>query len=151
MEIPRKEVRSILIVDDDRDDFDLVVEAINEINPEISVEYAASCRDIVPYMRRPFDLVLLDINMPHHDGFHWLKSIRDRGYTDLPVIMYTNSLSPAHIARSYEEGANLYFSKPESFQGLIKALKKLVLMDWTNPYSVTDKYKKQGKYATFDF
>jgi CheY-like chemotaxis protein len=110
MEHNRKNVRSILIIDDDEDDFELVNEALQEINPSISVTYINSCEQVLQYRNQSFDLILLDINMPLHDGFFWLRSIRDHGYKDLPIIMYTNSLSPAHISKAYEEGANLFFN-----------------------------------------
>ena len=145
----QKEVQSILIIDDDIDDYELVREAFQQINPGIAVYYVKSCEDAISYRHQSFDLVLLDINMPQLDGFSWLKKIRDHGYTNLPVIMYTNSLSPTHIAKAYEEGANLYFTKPETFSALIKSLQALIRMDWSNPFSVTEKYRNQGHYKTF--
>jgi CheY-like chemotaxis protein len=149
MEEPqRKTVRSILIIDDDQDDYELVNEAIQEINPSISVTFVNSCEQLLQYRKQTFDLILLDINMPHHDGFFLLKTIRDHGYHNLPIIMYTNSLSPAHISKAYQEGANLFFSKPESFSGLISGLRKLVQLDWSSPFSVTEHYC-QGGYSTF--
>ncbi len=144
-------VHSILVIDDDKDDFDIVCEAIQEIDPEIKVHYLSSYEDVLKYKEQSFDIVLLDINMPCHDGFYWLKAIRQNGNEKLPVVMYTNSLYPAHIARAYEEGANLYFSKPESFSSLTNGLNKLIHLDWANPLSITETYRQNGKYATFQF
>jgi CheY-like chemotaxis protein len=149
MELDRRKIKSILLIDDDRDDFELVAEALSDIDPEISVHFVDRCEDAARYRDQSFDLILLDINMPHHDGFSWLKGIRDNGYQNLPIIMYTNSLSPADIVKSYNEGANLYFPKPESFATLKKALQKLIQLDWRNPFSIRDKYIQNGKYLTF--
>jgi DNA-binding response OmpR family regulator len=149
MEQQKKNVRSILFMDDDHDEYDLVKEAIQEINPSISVKYVNSCDQLLQYRHQTFDLILLDINMPHHDGFFVLKSIRKYGYHELPIIMYSNSLSPAHIAKSYEEGANLYFAKPESFSSLLKGLRKLINLDWASPFSVTKTYCQDGNYRIF--
>ncbi len=147
----KKEVRSILIIDDDRDDYELVQEALQEINPDISVHYLAQCRDTGKLIERQYDLVLLDINMPKFDGFFCLKAIREGGYSNLPIVMFTNSLSPVHITKAYKEGANLYFSKPESFSGLIKGLKALIKIDWSDPFSITKKYMKEGDYKLFEY
>ena len=149
MELQKSNVQSILIIDDDRDDYELVLEAIQEINTGIAVHFMSTCEEAMHSRHRSFDLVFLDINMPGYDGFHWLKSIRERGYTNLPVVMYSNSLSPAHIDRAYREGATLYFSKPESYTGLIRSLSELIKMDWSNPSSITAKYQRGGKYLTF--
>ncbi len=147
----KKQVRSILIIDDDRDDYELVQEAMQEINPGISVHYLDQCTDACNILDRKYDLVLLDINMPKYDGFFCLKSIRNGGYSDLPIIMFTNSLSPMHISKAYREGANLYFSKPESFTRLIEGLKALIKIDWSDPFSITKKYGKEGHCKTFEY
>ena len=149
MDSQKTQVESILIIDDDPDDFELVYEAVKRINPGISVTYIQNCEDAAQYRKEHFDMVLLDINMPEHDGFYWLKAIREHGYNDLPVIMYTNSLSPANISKAYLEGANLYFAKPETFSNLIKGFEKLVNMDWSNPNTITKQYSHQGSYQTF--
>ncbi|MGZ8545463.1 MAG: response regulator [Flavisolibacter sp.] len=144
-----KNIHSIVIIDDDYDDFELVYEAIQEINPEIELHYVNNCDKAMELKNAPVDLVLLDINMPHHDGFYWLKNIRENGYKDLPIIMYTNSLAPSHIVRAYQEGANLYFSKPETFPNLIKGLKKLIQFDWSQPALVTGHYVEKGHFRVF--
>jgi len=149
MDDKKKELSSVLLIDDDRDDYDLVLEAFQDINPRIKVYFVSRCEEVIRYSQKSFDLVLLDINMPYHDGFSWLKGIREKGYDKLPVIMFTNSLSPADIVRSYKEGASLYFPKPESFSKLKKALQKLIQLDWGNPDSVTANYIQNGKYMTF--
>ncbi len=142
---------NIIIIDDDRDDFELVNEAIQEIDPNIKVYFIDRCEDAFLYRDMKIDLVLLDINMPYHNGFSWLRSIRENGYTDLPVIMYTNSISPANIEKAYEEGANLYFNKPESFNNLIAGLSKLINIDWSKPHSVKEQYRNDSNYKLFQF
>jgi DNA-binding response OmpR family regulator len=149
MSLSKTTVHSILVIDDDMDDYELVAEAVRDIDPEISVSYCNSCEQANKADSNSFDLVLLDINMPKHDGFDWLKGIRERGYQHLPVVMYTNSMSPTHISRAYNEGANLYFSKPENYPGLLKGLREIIELDWSDPVSITQQYHQQGKYSTF--
>ena len=149
MDVLSSEVRSILVIDDDREDYELISEAIYEVDPEISVYFLDRCEEAEKYKGYSFDLVLLDINMPYHDGFYWLKTIREKGYSSLPIVMYTNSLYPGHIAKAYQEGASLYFPKPDSFQHLLDALKKLVCLNWSNPGSITQRYLRNGQYLTF--
>lgn len=141
-------MRSILIIDDDRDDFDLITEAVAAIDPTISVFFLDRYEDCIQYKGQHFDLVLLDINMPAHDGFSWLKRIRENGF-DMPIIMYTNSFNPAHIVKAYNEGATLYFNKPDNYAMLTKGIKKLLDLDWSDPFSITKMHLQNGKYTTF--
>ncbi len=94
-------IRSLLVIDDDKDDFDLIVEAVQLIDPAITVRFLDQCADAAQYKNHSFDLVFLDINMPQHDGFSWVKAIRKNGYQDLPIIMYTNSLRPDHVMQAF--------------------------------------------------
>jgi DNA-binding response OmpR family regulator len=126
------------MVDDDRDDFELIVEAIQQIDPEISVQFLDRCEDSHKYEKRSFDLLLLDINMPFHDGFSWLRGIRKSGNTDLPIVMYTSSANPANIAKAYHDGANLYFTKPDSFDELVLGLSTILKVDWSDPSSAAN-------------
>lgn len=144
------DIRTVLVIDDDPDDYLFVKDAIMQFSPHITVYYLDSCEEAHRYKNRPIDLVLLDINMPVYDGFAWLKGIRDNGYVDLPVIMYTNSLSPTHIRKAYEEGANLYFVKPDNFNHLKQGLSALVNLDWSDPLRIKEKYS-QGQYKTFQY
>lgn len=145
----QSKINSILVIDDDRDDFELVSDAMQEVDPRISVSFCERCEASAIENFQTYDLVLLDINMPHPDGFVCLKGIRTKGYNNLPIIMFTNSENPSHISRAYKEGANLYFTKPTSYTGLVAGLKKLVNLDWANPLSVTAMYKQKEKYLTF--
>lgn len=144
-----KPITSILVIDDDDDEFELVSEAVSEIDPAISVSFLDRCDRVSQYKDKQFDLVLLDINMPFHDGFDWLKGIREKGLADLPVIMYTNSLYPGHISKAYQEGANLYFVKPDNFNSLVKGLRKLMSLNWTNPFLIKENHFQNGKFIPF--
>ena len=136
------------MIDDDRDDFDLITEAIHDINPEVSVFFLDRCEDGIHYKDYHFDMIFLDINMPFHDGFSWLKGLRESGCS-FPIIMYTNSSNPAHVVKAYEEGATLYFPKPESFRTLLDGIRKLLDLDWADPFSIKNIYSQNGHYTTF--
>lgn len=63
------------------------------------------------YRQHRHDLILLDLNMPHMDGFavmEALKSIEREGY--LPVLVIT--AEPAKKLRALEAGARDFISKP---------------------------------------
>jgi len=60
-----------------------------------------------------FDLVVLDINMPHLDGLSLLQKIRARpAWANLPVLMLTTEGEEADRDRAFALGATDYMAKP---------------------------------------
>jgi len=79
-----------------------------------SVALAENGRVALEMLRRePFDLLLLDIEMPEMDGFQVLEQLaKDLQLRDLPVIV-TSSLEGIHnVVRCIELGAEDYLTKP---------------------------------------
>src|SRR4030095_13666628 len=61
----------------------------------------------------PFDLVLLDMEMPEMDGFPVLEHlVNDRRLRDLPVIVTSSLEGIATVVRCIELGAEDYLTKP---------------------------------------
>jgi two-component system chemotaxis response regulator CheY len=61
----------------------------------------------------PFDVALVDWNMPEMNGYDFLVALRaDAVYQSLPVIMVTTETETAQVARALEAGANEYVMKP---------------------------------------
>jgi len=59
------------------------------------------------------DLMLLDIEMPHMDGFEVLSKLRlSDALRNLPVIMITSRTGDKHRERALALGANMYLGKP---------------------------------------
>jgi adenylate cyclase len=63
--------------------------------------------------REPFDLLLLDLEMPELDGFALLEHLsRDPELRDLPAIVTSSLEGVAQVARCIELGAEDYLHKP---------------------------------------
>ena len=59
------------------------------------------------------DLVLLDIVMPHVNGFHVLSAMKKNGWIeDIPVIMITSETASAHVERAYNLGCTDFINRP---------------------------------------
>jgi DNA-binding response OmpR family regulator len=66
-----------------------------------------------------YDILLLDIEMPHLDGLSLLDEIRsDERLRHLPVIMLTGHDDIASIDRAYQVGANSFATKPVNWRQL---------------------------------
>ncbi|HST57913.1 MAG TPA: response regulator, partial [Longimicrobium sp.] len=60
------------------------------------------------------DLVLLDLHMPHIDGFAMMRGLRERVGPDdfVPILVLTADVTDAARLRALEEGASDFLTKP---------------------------------------
>jgi len=64
-------------------------------------------------LQQPYDLHVVDVNMPQMDGYSFIRALRSEGLVpDAPVIMISTEGEEADAQRAYEAGANLYLVKP---------------------------------------
>jgi DNA-binding response OmpR family regulator len=74
---------------------------------------------------RPYDLHILDLNLPDASGTELLRLIR-KGNTHVPVLVLTARDSVADKVQNFEEGADDYLTKPFSFAELLMRIKALL-------------------------
>ncbi len=60
----------------------------------------------------PFDLYLVDVNMPKLDGYGFLRELRRQDIAQVPAIMISTRASAEDRQRAYAAGANFYLVKP---------------------------------------
>jgi DNA-binding response OmpR family regulator len=76
---------------------------------------------------QPPALVLLDVMLPHADGFEILGKLRaTAGWEGVPVIMLTARSAERDIVRGLEAGANDYMIKPFKPDELRARIRRLV-------------------------
>ena len=106
----------ILIVEDDELlNKMLVYNLHSESYGIVSVETVKEAMEVLK--SQPFDLVLLDINLPDGNGYEIAKTIRDK-YSDTIVIFLTANDRESDEIRGYELGAVDYITKPFSIHSL---------------------------------
>jgi len=73
-------------------------------------------------LSQPFDLVIVDVNMPRMDGFTFVRTLR-RFATDVastPALMISTEAEVQDIAAARAAGANFYLVKPVSEVELVR-------------------------------
>lgn len=63
-------------------------------------------------LQDPFDLYIVDINMPKLDGYGFLRQLRGENIPQAPAIMVSTEAATNDQAAAYRAGANCYLVKP---------------------------------------
>ena len=78
------------------------------------------------------NLILLDINLPQHNGTEILQHIRQsRRFSSVPVIVFTSSDSPADRLSATQLGAVRYIKKPsllDEFMAIGGVIREVLMM-----------------------
>lgn len=117
----------LLCIDDDLEDFELLREAVQTINFTYTCVPATNSEEGLAMLKKIKPaMVFLDINMPRKDGKEILKIIRqDRSLDEIPICIFSTSITPNEATLYIEMGANHCLQKPDSFNELCSALKLL--------------------------
>lgn len=94
----------------------------------IAVTHVATGGDAMQEIEKPgWNLIILDVKMPMHDGFEVLARVRSLpALKHVPVIMLTAMGSEKDVVRGYDLGATNYIVKPFSPVELLARVKSLI-------------------------
>jgi CheY-like chemotaxis protein len=111
----------ILLAEDNPADVYLIKRALAENSVSCLLQVALDGNEALSFLRlegkfkdapRP-NLILLDLNLPRHDGMEILQHVRqDRQLADVPVIVFTSSDSPADRRSATHLGVTRFIRKP---------------------------------------
>jgi chemotaxis family two-component system response regulator Rcp1 len=110
--------RTILLVEDNAADAELVTDVLDQSTWEPALLTARSGREALARLRDPAsgprpDLLLLDLNLPGLSGLETLAELKaDAALCRIPVIVLTTSKSQDDVNRCYELGAAAILNKP---------------------------------------
>jgi CheY-like chemotaxis protein len=118
------EGQTVHIADDDEDDRMLIKDALEEVNPNVTIIEATDGRELIDNVKKADDLsetvVLLDMNMPKMNGIETIKEIRSEPeLAELPAVMLSTSSNPDLKKKALEAGADDFIVKPNSFKALL--------------------------------
>lgn len=130
--------KKILLVDDSRQDVELMLAALEEQNLANEVVVAHDGAEALDYFYRrgifadrPAEnpaVVFLDLKMPKVDGFEVLRQVKkDPGLKRIPIVILTSSREEEDLIKSYDNRANAYVLKPVVFSTFINVVKQLGL------------------------
>ncbi|SDK20836.1 response regulator transcription factor [Sediminibacillus albus] len=93
------------------------------------------------------DLVIIDIQLPKFDGFHWCRMIRE--HSNVPIIFLSSRDHPTDMVMSMNLGADDFIQKPFHFDVLIAKIQAILRRVYNYNTEATELKTWLG--ATVDF
>jgi DNA-binding response OmpR family regulator len=123
--------KRLLLIDDDHDDHEFFLEAIQEIDSSITCTAFFDGEKAIGQLKNNGselpDLIILDTNMPKLNGKQILAELkRIPNLKDVPVVMYSTFFSDRDNVELANLGAMHYLSKPSKFEEFRSSLKELL-------------------------
>lgn len=116
--------QTILLLEDDLALNDTIRQFLEHAGYEVLSAFDAfEAKDIL--YEHSVDLMLLDIKVPHQNGFDLLSEIRSEG-NDSPAIFITSLNSVDDVTRGFDVGCDDYIRKPFSLKELIVRVQVLL-------------------------
>jgi CheY-like chemotaxis protein len=123
---------TILYIDDDRDDLQMLKEAVSRVDGSYHVVEATNGEQGLRHLENMKKdeklpcLIVLDINMPKIDGRQAFRMIRnDKALSSIPIVIFSTSNSS--IDKLFFDGKDVeYLTKPIDFISLLQVASKLL-------------------------
>lgn len=118
-----KEKTTILIIEDDQFNYDLLNVILAELN--IKLYWAKTANEGMKYFKeKSIDLVLMDIKLPDKNGYELTREFKSID-SSVPVIAQTAYALAGDREQALEAGCDDYLSKP---------IRKAKLLETVKPY-----------------
>jgi CheY-like chemotaxis protein len=118
-----RDLPQILLVDDCRQDLDLVQEACADAAIAAIFHLSRDGDEALQTITRlalqglQLDLIVLDLFLPTKDGFRVLQHLQSKSrLREVPVLVLTASADMRHVDRCFRLGADFYLWKPTVYE-----------------------------------
>jgi two-component system chemotaxis response regulator CheY len=120
----------VLIVEDSPTMRQLLVFALRRLRGVEIVEAQDGMDGLRRISSDPFDIALIDINMPVMDGLKLIRLIRgEESLREIPIIVITTEGASEDRERAIALGANEYLTKPIQANKVLSVVKGLLKVD----------------------
>ena len=125
---------TILVVEDDPDDRDLLARAFRKAGVTMALRFAVDGDEAVTCLEGAVGdlpeacpaVILLDLKLPRRSGFEVLEWIKSHPILRrVPVIILTSSRESVDLRRAYDLGANSYLVKPARSEDLLRMVEQI--------------------------
>lgn len=125
-EVPTKATgpKKILVIDDNKAAADALVRLFNALGWRAAAHYSA--KDAFMHMDgENIDLIFADIGMPEMNGYDFVKTLRENGYINVPVVALTGYGLAEDREKALKAGFDEHLTKPVSAEDLRRTVAAL--------------------------
>ena len=120
----------VLIVEDSPTMRQLLVFALRRLKDVEIVEAQDGMDGLRSISSEPFDIALIDINMPVMDGLKLISLVRgEESLREIPIVVITTEGASEDRERAIALGANEYLTKPIQANKVLAVVKGLLKID----------------------
>lgn len=127
-------IKNVLLAEDDEEDVLLFNTVLSELNQDILVTVVTDGILLMTFLKQETtlpEMIFLDLNMPHKNGFECLREIKgNEKWNSIKIVILSTSSQPQQIEKAYKGGADLYLAKPVSYTIFKNMIEKCLSLNW---------------------
>jgi len=128
------QIKNVILAEDDEEDVQLFETVLSELNQDIHLDVATDGNELMKILKQVStlpDMIFLDLNMPHKNGFECLREIKsNEKWNSIKIVILSTSSQSQQIETAYKGGADLYLAKPVSYSLFKSMMEKCLSLDW---------------------
>ncbi|MEK4231144.1 response regulator transcription factor [Solibacillus sp. FSL H8-0538] len=136
----------IFIIEDDSSIFELVKERFEQWSMDVTSPLSFQ-KVMDDFLIQQPQLVIIDIQLPAYDGFHWCREIRAR--SKVPIIFLSSRDHPMDMVMAMQMGADDFVQKPFHMEVLLAKVQALLRRTYDYKEEQSDLHSWNG--ATIDY
>jgi len=109
----------ILVVDDNIQAADSLAMLLSKVGAPAGALYSGE--EVLSHDLSSYQILLIDVGMPHIDGHQVVKTLRERGVT-VPIIALTGHSMPEDVQAAMDAGYSAHLTKPIGLKELTEAI-----------------------------
>jgi signal transduction histidine kinase len=130
IELIANKALKILLVEDNLFNQKLATKSISIAWPKAEIDIAENGLIAIEFLhKKMYDIILMDIQMPHLNGYETTEIIRQQmpaPINQIPILAQTANVMKSEMDKCFEVGMNDYISKPFAINILMEKIQNLV-------------------------
>ncbi len=127
-----KNLKPIMLVEDDKIDAMTVKRALKELKVVNELVHSVNGEEALEYLRNENNkkpcVIMLDLNMPKMNGIEFLEIVKkDETLKKLPIVILTTSKDEQDVVGSFNYSVAGYIVKPVDYKNFVEAIRTIDL------------------------